>query len=265
MDPNSTRLFIHCYAGDAVMIIDAMDCIQMHRLPITVMSPEDHPAAIHYEGIDNVHAGKQAYIGQDSLDRQILHMKAMLNYPEEWFLCYDADSFFLDPEIPAYLYQDKNVLWSCQLGDGIADHQPFFEEGWPHIALQPPYFMHRSVCEKLIAVADDPRCKASPMMPFIDFFMLQLVMVANVPWKRFLGCINSGVEVSTRRRHITVPELVRESPAFNRAVDLVNEGGVVIHSMKSHHGLRYLIEVRRQYKVRNPRAKLPDWPYPTVT
>src|SRR6202040_3913014 len=102
----NTRVVICCYEGDAHQL--CMPGYLQHGCPITVMSPDDSRVVI--PGVDCAHAGKRAYIGQDSLDRQLLHMELMLTYPEDHFLCHDSDSIVLDAKLPDYLYAEPDVV-----------------------------------------------------------------------------------------------------------------------------------------------------------
>jgi hypothetical protein len=122
------------------------------------------------------HAGKRAYIGQDSLDRQVYHMmilRALENPSADWFLMNDSDSMCLTPEIPRYVYENDRVLWSNEVIDPRTHPTPL-----PRLALQPPYFCSRNVLTWLINAA--PKVTAHPITPYIDHFMLQLCHAAGV-------------------------------------------------------------------------------------
>src|ERR1035437_5005933 len=131
-----TRVAVCCYEGDGHQVIEALEFFLHHECPLTVLAPEDSKVDVNYPGVTNVFAGKRAYLGQDSLDRQVLHLKALLQFPENHFLIHDADSVLLDPKIPDYLYAEPDVVWSNQVNDAIPEHQSSFPEGWPHVAFQ---------------------------------------------------------------------------------------------------------------------------------
>src|ERR1035437_1545947 len=164
----NTRIAVCCYAGDQVQVIKALDNYLQHGCPVVVLSPEDSPAEIRYPGIENRFAGKRAYIGQDSLDRQREHLKVLLTFPEEYFLVHDADSVCLSAKLPAYLYAEPDFLWSNVVNDGIPEHQPAYPSGFPHIAFQPPYFLSRKTIGGLLAASEG--IQANPVMPFIDHY-----------------------------------------------------------------------------------------------
>lgn len=241
MNPN-TRVVICCYEGDAHQMHPPL--YNHHECPVLVLSPEDSRAETTWAPFR--FGGKRAYTGQDSLDRQVRHLQIMLEYPEEFFLIHDSDSVCLDAELPAYLYEQPNVVWSNQVFDDIPDHQGFFGD-WPHVAFQPPYFLSRKTIERILAVADDPRCKASPMMPFIDFFMVQLTMVAGLEWKRFPECISFGICADPRKK---LERAVAETYKANTALALNavrHEGVSIIHSVKDPHVAEALYVARRQF------------------
>lgn len=256
-----TRIINCCYAGDVHYI--NVPAMLHHECPVTIMSPDNSPAVIDHPGIELRHAGKRAYTGQASLDRQHEHFKLMLEYPESFFLIHDSDSVMLDPKIPQYLYDNPDTVWSNQVEDGIPDHQGHFPEGWPHVAFQPPYFLSRATIEKMVAVHE--QCPASPMMPFIDFYMLQVTMMAGLRWQRFMDCISCPITLNP----ISHP-VERRSTEQNRTYDrltkhvtnVVQNGGVMIlHSVKDPAMVDYFMECRKAYLKGDPNP-IPKMPPP---
>jgi hypothetical protein len=244
MNPD-TRVIVCCYEGDAHQI--NLDAMLRHECPVTIMSPDDSRAIL--PGVDCAFAGKRAYIGQESLDRQLAQMKLMLTYPENFFLMHDSDSVLLDAKIPAYLYEDPTVFWSNQVDDAIPEHQSTFLEGWPHVAFQPPYFCSRQVLEKLVATGEsgDDRLKASPVMPFIDFYMVQLTMVGGLSWKRLMDCVSCPIAADPRGtpapHHLETLFMGRKI-----AMDAVlNKGAVFAHSIKNPAVVNEFLQARQQY------------------
>jgi len=231
MNPD-TRVAVCCYSGDGHAVAGNLALYQHHECPITILSPEDSKVTITRPGIDSRYAGKAAHIGQDSLDRQIEHLKILLQYPEKYFMVHDADSFTLDPKFPDYLYANPDLVWSNQVNDNIPQHQGTFPKGWPHVAFQPPYFLSRTTIEKMIAAA--PSVVTSPMMPFIDYFMVQLTYTAGLPWRRFQGCVCCP---------------------YNLAIKLVQTDGIsIFHGIKQPAQARALYEGRRQYLTQHTDA-----------
>jgi hypothetical protein len=242
-----TRIIVCCYEGDAHQI--NLDAMRRHECPVTIMSPEDSRAEIRHEGVDCAFAGKRAYIGQDSLDRQLAQMKKMLTYPEKFFLMHDSDSVLLDAKIPAYLYEDPNIVWSNQVDDAIPEHQATFQPGWPHVAFQPPYFCSREVLEKLVAAGEsgDDRVKATPVMPFIDYYMVQLTMVAGLPWRRLMDCVSCPIAADPRG---TPAPHHLETLAMGRKIAygaVLNHGAVFAHSIKNPAVVNEFIQARQQF------------------
>lgn len=255
MNPH-TRVIICCYEGDQHQIY--VPAYTHHGCPVTVLSPEDSQANV--PGVENRYGGKRAYIGQESLDRQREHLKIMLTYPEDFFLCHDSDSLCLDAKIPDYLYAEPDLVWSNQVFDNIPEHQGQFGD-WPHVAFQPPYFLSRKTIEAMLAVADDPRVKASPVMPFIDFYMVQLTMVAGLPWRRFLDAISCGITADPRKRGIIDPRLARTYAQNTEMVmnSVLHHGAVILHSVKDPDAAAMFLQARQHYLVGNPN------PVPQIT
>ncbi len=236
-----TRIGICCYAGDQHYVIKALDNYLQHQCPVVVLSPEDSKAEIRYPGIENRFGGKRAYIGQDSLDRQRIHLQLLLEFPEHHFLIHDADSICLSPELPRYLYDEPYHVWSNLVNDNIPEHLAEFNTrpGWPHVAFQPPYFLHRETIEKMLAVADRPEAKASPTMPFIDFYMVQLTMLAGLSYRRFPHCVSCSDHPSLLGHEIMANQ-VRE------------DGAIFVHSVKRPEIYQKLLADRQTYLRNHP-------------
>lgn len=237
-----TRVAVCCYAGDSPQVVENLDVYLHHECPITILSPDDSRVAITHDTITNRYGGKRAYIGQDSLDRQAEHLRLLLEFPENHFLIHDSDSVCLDPEIPAYLYAEPDIVWSNQVDDPVPEHQPFFPHGWPHVAFQPPYFLSRKTIEAMLAVNGHPFTKASPCMPFIDFYMLQLTMVAGLPWKRMTTGLSCPIAVGNDPNHPGQVPKEEWSSGFRLAMRKVrNEGVNILHSVKTHQAVLELM------------------------
>ena len=242
-----TRVAVCCYEGDQHQVIHSLGMYLHHECPLVVLSPEDSKAEIRYPGVENRYGGKRAYIGQDSLDRQREHLKILLTFPENHFLIHDSDSVSLDPKIPDYLYAEPDLVWSNQVFDDIPEHQATFPEGWPHVAFQPPYFLSRKTIEAMLAVAEG--ITASPMMPFIDYYMVQLTATAGLPWKRFLDCVSCPIAIDpVTHPRPTDHELSVYSNGFKIAMDHVrHKGANILHSVKDHRAVQALAEAHRAY------------------
>jgi hypothetical protein len=235
-----TRIAVCCYAGDQHQVIKALGAYLHHKCPVVVLSPEDSKAEIRYPGIENRFAGKRAYIGQESLDRQRLHLELLLTFPEEYFLIHDADSVCLSPEIPAYLYREPDILWSNLVIDPIPEHQPAYPKDFPHIAFQPPYFLSRKTIQGLLSGGTE-KIVANPTMPFVDHFMVQLALWSRWPYRGFpdgISCPFSSHEPSRQ----LVFQAVRE------------RGVVFIHSVKDEPGMAQLFWERQKYLMGHNRG-----------
>lgn len=251
-----TRVAVCCYEGDGHQVVEALEFFLHHELPLTILSPEDSKVEVNYPGVTNRFGGKRAYIGQDSLDRQAEHLRLLLEFPESTFLIHDADSVLLDPVLPQYLYDDPDVVWSNQVNDAIPEHQTTFKTGWPHVAFQPPYFLSRKTIERMLAVKDHPDVQATPVMPFIDYYMVQLTMVAGLPWRRLLDSISCPIAIDLRKVNPPAADLVTYDMGFKIAMNAVlNDGTNVLHSIKNSVAIRKLAAARQQYLVNHPEAQ----------
>jgi hypothetical protein len=181
-----TRVAICCYQGDAPLVVDTLSLHQRHCCPITILSPENSPVLL--PGLDCRAGGLAGHTGVHTLERQRRHLEILLELPENHFMIHDSDSICLDAKFPDYLYEEPEMVWSNQVNDDIPQHQATFPEGWPHVAFQPPYFLTRKTIERLLASAGQVIPSVN-MMPFIDYYMLQLTMAAGLPWKRFASCV----------------------------------------------------------------------------
>jgi hypothetical protein len=184
MNPD-TRVAVCCYAGDAHQVIGNLDLYLHHQCPLVILSPED--SKVEIPNVENRSGGAAGHIGGHTLERERRHLEILLSFPEKYFMIHDADSVCLDPEFPAYLYAEPDLVWSNQVNDAIPQHQATFPAGWPHVAFQPPYFLSRKTIEAMLAVADQIVI-SHDMMPFIDYYMVQLTMTAGLPWRRFESC-----------------------------------------------------------------------------
>lgn len=176
-----TLIVVHCWQGDEDLVRQHMRFYARHDRPVLVLSPEDSPVT-GIPGADCKSIGKRAYYGQDSLDRQRLHMEFLLTLDYDYFAMFDADSFCLSPDLPAYLFQpgSSNVLWSNQAQDWRNHPSPY-----PKLALHPPYFASRAVLERLLTAADKEEVKAHPITPYIDWYMLALACESDTPFQAF--------------------------------------------------------------------------------
>lgn len=259
-----TRVAVCCYQGDAHMVSDALEFHLHHECPVTILSPADSPVTIDHPGVDNKHGGGVGYIYQVSLDRQAEHLRLLLEYPENFFLINDSDSVVLSPKLPAYLYENPDTVWSNQVFDDIPEHQSTFPTGWPHVAFQPPYFLSRKTIERMLAVKDHPDVQATPVMPFIDYYMLQLTMVAGLAWQRFNDCISCPISVDLQKLHVSARDKETYGMGMQIAREAVNRGGIFLHSIKNGRAIRELMEVRKGYLAGNPDPAPRPTPAPHV-
>ncbi len=235
---------VHGYAGDAQQVNDLLPVYEHHKAPVVIVSPTDSP--INKVGPHIcVTAGKRAYIGELSLERQRLQMEKLLEFkdvygnPFQWFLMNDSDSFVAAPELPAYLFEFTDILWSNEVDDfripgksynGLPPWPMDYHKGYPLKAFQPPYFCHRNVLEKMVEVA--PSVKACPICPFIDWYMVQLCIDAGMRHERFKEAVScetktpNGMSIVSR---------------------IVGEGAIFIHSVKTKKAMLQLMEAHKSF------------------
>lgn len=240
INPN-TLVSVHGYAGDAHQVRNFMLYYHHHKCPVMVLSPEDSridekncpvrpPVTYRFGGL-------RAYIGQLSLDRQKKHLEILLETPMDWFLMNDSDSVCLSPEIPKVLYKDENTLWANVVSDGMHDRTGRPDYPFPREACQPPYFCHRKVLEKIVAVADS--VPGDIQTPFIDWCMMAWPFKAGVTYRNFPS--SWGVSCPS-----TVDFSLRAMLAA-----ISRNGAIFIHSIKTFQVFQQIGWARVEWKRRN--------------
>lgn len=234
------------YAGDAKQIEILLPVWEHHQVPIVVMSPIDSPIET-MKGHICKQEGLRAYIGQKSLDRQWMQMRTILEFndasgkPFEWFLFNDSDSLVLTPELPKYLYEDQDTVWSNEVDDFRRPGQSWqggppwpldYHKGLPLIAQQPPYFMHRSACQRMVNIASS--IKMCPITPFIDWYMVQLTVKAGLKHKPFRN--GASCETTTPNGIAVMSECIAK------------RGARFIHAVKTKESLDKILEVYNRTK-----------------
>ncbi len=239
---NESTLLVGCgYAGDAHQIKVLLPVWQHHNIPIVVMSPIDSPIESMGPHICRTE-GLRAYIGQKSLDRQWMQMRAALEFnqadgtPFQWFLLNDSDSFVFTPELPAYLYEDPEIVWSNQVNDfrvpgeswqGLPPWPLDYHAGFPLVAMQPPYFLSRQAMQRMVDIASS--IKMCPICPFIDWWMVQATITAKLKHSGFRT--GASCETTTANGLAVMSQRVREY------------GATFIHSVKTQYALDQLTRV----------------------
>lgn len=218
----NTLVTVHGYAGDQHQIKNALTFYEHHQAPLVIFSPEDSRIVRMGPHICRF-GGKRAYVGPLSLERQMIHLKMMLEYPFDFFLMNDSDSVCLSPEIPRYLYEEPEVLWSNEVSDMM--HKRADDYPWPRLAFQPPYFASRQVIERLLTVADKVECE--PQTPFIDWCMMAWAIASDCPHKNF----RDGGSYPTFN-YPPGQQVLREA--------VRTKGVVMVHSIKDARTLMFL-------------------------
>lgn len=228
MNPR-TLVAVFGYAGDVQQIRELMPVYEHHQTPIVILSPDD--SQIHGMGPHICRtAGKRAYVGQDSWDRQHAQLKILLEYPFDFYLLNDSDSFVLTPELPDYLFEHKDVVFSNEVkdfrvpGTNEGNHLPEgriwpadYHAGYPLIAMQPPYFLSREALQRLVDASAG--MVACPITPFIDWWF--------VP-----ACVKAGLRHEPFRAGASC-ETVTPMGLAVMSQRIVEYGATFIHSVKS--------------------------------
>jgi hypothetical protein len=234
VDNPNTLVAICGYAGDSHQIRMLMPYMLHHQCPVVVLSPTDSPVTSKHVSprteIQYRHGGVRAYIGPQSLERQVEHLKILLTFPHQHFLINDSDSVVLVPQLPKYLYQEPDVVWSNVVSDEMHPR----EEGYPYprLAFQPPYFLSRKTIQALIDVA--PTVEVNPRTPFIDWCMMSWSVRAKLDYKGFPDGASCGTSHGEGLELMS--NLVR------------HHGRTFIHSVKDGRVLHRLAWDRMAYK-----------------
>jgi hypothetical protein len=244
---------VHCYQGDMNQVETLWPAHIQHGAPVVVLSPDDSP--VFRPGAWCRTAGKRCYIGPDSLDRQFLQLKALLDFEADWYLANDADSCLLSPGLPDYIFSRPDVIWSNKVPDDIHIRKPNYP--LPRFALQPPYVFSRETLERLISRGQfdirDTNLFGQygteygwVQTPYIDWYMLALSYYAGVPSLGFLdgaSCPTSECPVGS-----SIPG-ARHS-GYTIMHDLVRNKGIrFIHSVKDRSVFDDLCAARTAYLV----------------
>jgi len=228
---------VSCYAGDQHQVTGNIKAYAHHQTHVVILSPEDAP--VNFPGWDCKQAGKRAYIGQDSLDRQRRYLEILLTYPYKYFLFNDSDSMCLSPEIPRFVY-----AWNTIFSNEVTEPRPHVSP-YPKIALQPPYAMDREAVQGLLSVAD--RVRAHEITPYIDWAMLAWVCESGVHHKDF-----SIGEVGNPSIHGDTMGVPWGEPWAALSNRVRVHGRVFVHPVKSADHLNRLLEHHKEFKRTHP-------------
>ena len=143
MNPD-TLVVVHCYAGDKERVEAFLPQFLHHECPVLILSPEDAPVEIDHPGVTCRSAGKAGWKGAHTVHRQIAHWKIAAEFPQRYFLMNDSDSVCITPDLHAYLYEDTDVEFWCNV---IGTH---------YLNYEPPYFFDHDVLDRMIDVAENP-------------------------------------------------------------------------------------------------------------
>lgn len=223
---------VHGYAGDQNQIENAMEFYLHHYdAPVVIMSPEDSPIRQIKVAPTVIcrSAGKRQYIGPLSLKRQVLQMRALLEFPFDLFLMNDSDSICVSRDIPDYIWKEPDVLWSNEVSDEM--HQRGAGYRYPRLAFQPPYIISRKNIERLLKVA--PNVRPDVTTPFIDWFWMALAVTANVPHKNY----RNGISCPTRNY----------PPGIDWMTRSVRAGAAFLHSIKDKEVLMLMAEQHKRF------------------
>lgn len=183
----STLVVVHCYDGDKQQVIDFLPEYLHHDCPVLVLSPEDSPVQITHPSVTCRSAGKRAYTGQLTLDRQRAHLEILREFPQQHFLLHDSDSVCLSPHLPRYLYANPSLVYfnaapterflTMQVED--ADERAELFRLFP-VVFQPPVFFSRDSLERMLAVSDAAMESLPPFAKLIDWYLRAMTQLAGL-------------------------------------------------------------------------------------
>jgi hypothetical protein len=241
MNPN-TLVVVSAYAGDQNQVEHSLPVYLHHQCPVVVLSPTDAPIKLDRPDVVCMSAGLKGWIGPQTLERQRKFLEIMLTFPHGHFLFHDADSVCLSPEIPKYLYESPDTIWSNE----VIDTNPA-PSLLPKLALQPPYFLSRK------SIAAMLRCelptsyftRQNPTdwpLPFptecIDHWMLQVACGSGHKHSSFFN--GASFETGSPAGFAEMRNVVR------------NYGRVLLHSIKKSEVLTALISDHAEFRKNNP-------------
>ena len=287
-----TRVAVVCYKGDQEQVEQMLDLYTHHERPVTILSPENSKVVIKHPQVENRHAGKQAQYGLDANQRMLAHMKILLEYPDQYFLMHESDSVCLDPRIPDYLYREREDVLFANCGHAMPYNAECSPEGCPALSFQAPWFMSRKVMETLVSVAPFvPRPVANNARGavewWVDLYLAQLTHEAGLGHKSFpdgyLGPVSGRYDEKTKMFFDPMPAHSEERGYYldlnaplkpysdylvgaygdnlRKAMHRVNEGAVMIHSVKNGVIAHTLATAHERWKnppgppkLKNPQA-----------
>jgi hypothetical protein len=239
MNPD-TAVAVFGYSGDAHQVFMMLPYYMHHKCPVVVFSPTDRPikradtAQVKFRHGGEDGAGK-GYVGQVSLDRQVIQMKKLLEeFPQKHFLFNDSDSVCLSPRLPDYLYKNADVVYSNEVSDMLhVRTDP--EYPWPRLAFQPPYFLSRENVQAWIDAAET--VKADPQTPFLDWAFMAWSVHAKLKHANFPD--GQGISCPTRNY---------EPGQWHMENSVANHRAIFLHSVKDKNVLLRMAYARLKCK-----------------
>lgn len=243
-----TLVVVSAYAGDVHQVEHNLPYYLHHECPVVIMSPTDAPIkACSDKRVICLNDGLKGWTGPQTLQRHLRFLKLMLKFPHEHFLFNDSDSLCLDPQLPAYLYDWPDTIWSNEVRD--TNPAPSM---LPKLALQPPYFMSRKSIEAMLLASKnlptsyygEVKSPEGWPLPFptecIDHYVLQLACGTGLPHQSFFH--GASFETDSPHGLATMLDLVR------------NHGRILIHSVKSPLALHHLAVANIEFRRFGPKT-----------
>lgn len=225
----STRVIVCCYQGDAKQVIDMLPPLyQHHGWPVSIFSPEDSPVLL--PGLDCRAGGKRAYFGPDAQHRHLRYLEMLLEFPEDFFLMHESDSFCIDPVIPPYLYESPDTFWSNCINDEDPEHNAARPNS-PFVSFQAPWFFSRQTIERLIAAA--PKVPFHPHLKWVDLWLVELAVAAGVKWSPFKDAVCCPIAWSIHGEPASQWQKDTYAVGLQIGKNRAREGANMIHSCKS--------------------------------
>src|SRR5512138_3800464 len=112
-----------------------------HWAPIVTLSPTDEPMQV--PGIVNVSLGREGHTGRASIERWRLMLEWCAEQPFDYFLMHETDSICLTNELPDYLFDNPDTLFSNEMPENA---QPPIQ-GFYCLA---PWFFSRKLIKEIV-------------------------------------------------------------------------------------------------------------------
>ena len=228
-----TLVVVQCWAGDIARVNTALEQYVHHGLPVLLLSPEDSQACIEHPLIICRSAGPNAYNDETSVHRYLAQLRALVEYDYDWFLLNESDSFCLSSQLPDFIYEDEEVVWSnyaIPRGWMELNHEPDVEAAMVvhDTAMQAPWFLSHRALERMVSIDEAAWDDCPSYARFID-------------WWFHTATHRAGLRHEDYGKYGTTWPIVGLWGAACVRPDILG-GAIMIHAVKDHEALGAVLE-----------------------